>query len=292
MRWLFCIKELNWWNKWTNFKNGLPIHKHYLKPSITIHTDASDLGWGSSFTTNTGIREMDGGRASTLYQCERVENNSIFTTTSCTVPEEGISHQDIHRQHDNVEIHDQIRRNFVHSPPINHSRYTGDMQPTPISGIIPTHTRNSKHSGRCIEPTKPAITLVRCNASKDNIQHDKQTLGSTEDRCLRFQNKQSTSKVLELTTRPNSNSNGCTVAEMVEERYVSVSPWKLIPQVIQQLLKQRIQHAVLITPNWPTQHWYPLITQLHQIQQPQQFRLKGWSMTAWLLSAKKGKKRE
>ncbi|KAG1042835.1 hypothetical protein G6F43_011801 [Rhizopus delemar] len=98
------------------------------------------------------------------------------------------------------------------------------MQPTPVSGIIPTHTRNSKHSGRCIEPTKPAITLVRSNTSKDNIQHDKKTLGPTEDRCLRFQNKQSTSKILELTIRPNSENSGCTVAEMVEERYVSVSP--------------------------------------------------------------------
>ncbi|KAG0931393.1 hypothetical protein G6F32_011682 [Rhizopus arrhizus] len=184
---------------------------------------------GSSFTTNTDIREMDGGRAYTLNQCEGVKNNSIFTTTSCTVFEERINNQDIHRQHDSVEIHNKIRRNFVNSPTINSSGNTGDMQSTSVSSNISTHSRYSEYSSRYIESTKSPITFVRGNTAEDSVQQDKQTLGTTEDRRLRVQNEQSTDKILEFTTRPDSNSNRCTGAEMVEERDVPVSTMEVDP---------------------------------------------------------------
>jgi hypothetical protein len=99
-------------------------------------------------------------------------------------------------------------------------------------------------------------------------------------------------KYWSLQPDPTATATGALAQKWLKKGMYLLPPWKLIPQVIQQIRKQNIQKTVLITPNWPTQHWYPLITQLHQIQPPQQFRLKGWTMTAWLLSGKKENPRE
>ncbi|KAG1453448.1 hypothetical protein G6F56_007573 [Rhizopus delemar] len=38
-------------------------------------------------------------------------------------------------------------------------------------------------------------------------------------------------------------------------------PWKMIPKVIKKLKQDKIKSAVLITPNWPIQFWWPMILQ-------------------------------
>ncbi|KAG1630100.1 hypothetical protein G6F44_011435 [Rhizopus delemar] len=43
------LQDLQWWEKWLTINNGLPIHltpPKSLTPTLTIHVDASNTGWG------------------------------------------------------------------------------------------------------------------------------------------------------------------------------------------------------------------------------------------------------
>ncbi|CEG76672.1 hypothetical protein RMATCC62417_11533 [Rhizopus microsporus] len=61
-------------------------------------------------------------------------------------------------------------------------------------------------------------------------------------------------------------------------------PWNLIPKVIRKMQDDRVKSAVFVTPNWPSQFWWPLVLRRSQAV-PLTFQLhKQWSLTAWLLS--------
>lgn len=68
-------------------------------------------------------------------------------------------------------------------------------------------------------------------------------------------------------------------------------PWRLIPKVIQKLQQDRVKTAILVTPTWPAQYWWPLV--LHH-SQDRPFHMKvsqSRRLTAWrLCSTGKSKK--
>jgi 16S rRNA C967 or C1407 C5-methylase (RsmB/RsmF family) len=53
-----------------------------------------------------------------------------------------------------------------------------------------------------------------------------------------------------------------------EKRMYLYPPWKLIPQVIKMIQKQRLHKVVLETPLWPSQFWYPMILEMRHLQPP------------------------
>lgn len=66
-------------------------------------------------------------------------------------------------------------------------------------------------------------------------------------------------------------------------------PWKFIPQVIQRIKQQKIEDAVLVTPNWPTQHWFPMLLRMQQLATPMILKAQKWQLIAWRLSGKRGR---
>ena len=67
-------------------------------------------------------------------------------------------------------------------------------------------------------------------------------------------------------------------------------PWKLIPRVIQKFKQDRVQEAVLVTPFWPTQFWWPMVMR-HSRHRPLVLPIsKRFQLTAWKLSGGQGDK--
>lgn len=66
-------------------------------------------------------------------------------------------------------------------------------------------------------------------------------------------------------------------------------PWKLIPQVLRQIKVQKLQQAVLVTPFWPSQFWFPMILKMKHLDNPIIMKTsKKFYLAAWILSTKKG----
>jgi hypothetical protein len=63
-------------------------------------------------------------------------------------------------------------------------------------------------------------------------------------------------------------------------------PWKLIPKVLRKLQLEQVKEAVLVTPLWPTQFWWPMILQMtHKKFQPIVLPLNHkFQLIAWKLS--------
>ncbi|KAG1439205.1 hypothetical protein G6F46_014159 [Rhizopus delemar] len=67
------LQDLQWWEKWSTVKNGLPIHvtpPEILMPKLTIHVDASNTGWG----VKSNVMETSG------FWTEEEKKTSINTT--------------------------------------------------------------------------------------------------------------------------------------------------------------------------------------------------------------------
>ncbi|CAO3594558.1 unnamed protein product [Absidia cylindrospora] len=67
-------------------------------------------------------------------------------------------------------------------------------------------------------------------------------------------------------------------------------PWKLIPRVLDMIKIHKVKAAILITPYWPMQHWWPLVMEL-ALDKPQEiFLTKHKILAGWLLSNRNTKK--
>ncbi|KAG2223257.1 hypothetical protein INT45_006983 [Circinella minor] len=67
-------------------------------------------------------------------------------------------------------------------------------------------------------------------------------------------------------------------------------PWRLIPQVLRKAVQEKIEEAVLITPQWKTQFWWPLI-QRYCKGKPMVINIKHkkWNLVAWRLLIARGR---
>jgi hypothetical protein len=63
-------------------------------------------------------------------------------------------------------------------------------------------------------------------------------------------------------------------------------PWMLIPQVLRKLRTDRVKEAILVTPFWTTQFWFPMVQQLAK-DEPMLLRLSSrLTLSVWRLSGR------
>lgn len=68
-------------------------------------------------------------------------------------------------------------------------------------------------------------------------------------------------------------------------------PWRLIPHVLQRIQQQQVKKAIMITPYWPMQHWWPMLMN-QALKGPIAIHLtKNKILAAWLLSSKRTRNR-
>lgn len=87
-------------------------------------------------------------------------------------------------------------------------------------------------------------------------------MGATRSRSLCITPDISAPSLCHLETRPPGHTDRCIHNELADNPRVCLPTICLIGRCLQQVMSQKIEQVILISPVWPTQHWYPLVLQL------------------------------
>jgi hypothetical protein len=78
---------------------------------------------------------------------------------------------------------------------------------------------------------------------------------------------------------------------MVKERHVSTSSLEADTRSNPIFEVYKVTKAVVVTPYWPTQYWFPMILNMKYLDHPIMMRTEKWTLAAWHLSTAKDKKK-
>lgn len=278
------LKKLDWWKNQASQLNGLPIIlKEVKEPDVEIFVDVSDTGWGVTST--------------------HVETAGHWK-----------------RQESDLSINLRELKPILFALQLHAKEYEGGVIKIYSDNV--TALKYAKKSGGTVslflqelaleiqEVTATYNLQVRYqhiqgikNVQADALSRKKKPL--YEWKLLRrffkkIQEQWRPLKINAFATRANTRLrrfwglNPDPQAEATNawrQRWLKTgiylhSPWKLIPKALRKLKADRVKTAVLITPSWQSQFWWPMV--LHQsIAKPLTFKVnKLWSLTAWKLSGR------
>ncbi|KAG1037455.1 hypothetical protein G6F43_012861 [Rhizopus delemar] len=281
--------ELTWWLTYVTDKNSLPIQRiDNPTPAITIHLDASDIAWGVSSpeiettgywtdeekTQSINVRESSAILFALQLHGGKYKNKTIkiytdnITALKFVTKSGGTSSTTL--QQLAVEIQDlcnyyNLKVEYQHIPGIENIQ-ADKLSRTAIKSPL-------------YEAQIPKKIFNMLNHQWGPLKIDA-FASRTNHQLPRF-----------WSLRPDPAAIALDAFSQPWEKtgMYLFPPWKLIPQVIQQIKRQKIQSAVLVTPLWTTQHWFPMVSRLKQLAKPITFKLQQWKMIAWKLSGRKAR---
>ncbi|CEI93183.1 hypothetical protein RMCBS344292_07423 [Rhizopus microsporus] len=184
---------------------------------------------GSSFFLRDDEWVLEPRRASTSHQFKRTINDP-FCSTITRQKIRKLNHSNFFRQHHRHKIRQQIRRSRIRASA--RRGYTNIRITQQISarstGI--SHSRHIEHPSRQAQPED--ITAQRMDITQTLVSAPTAHMGKEEheDRCLRIKNQSPTSDLLEPSSGPIGDSNGCISTELTEERFVFESTVETNPE--------------------------------------------------------------
>ena len=255
-------EELRWWKDFTSTRNGLDIQNPAERnPDLTIHCDASDLGWGVSShemeisgrwtneekTTSINVRELKTILFALKLHAEkfREKNIQIFTdnitalkystkaggTASPLLQELAIEIQDVINSY-NLTV------TYSHIPEIL------NVKADTLSRI--------KASNPLYEATMPKKWFQVINQKMGPLKIDG------------FAARHNTKLKTFWSYRADPEARAVDAFRQVwpKKGLYLFPPWQLIPKVLRQIRSMKLKEVVLVTPWWPTQYWFPTLLQM------------------------------
>lgn len=281
-------QEIQWWKESIVTKNGLPIQSISLvAPHITIYTDSSETGWGISSpmtktfgfwnqeqqATSINVRELMAVYYALKIHAQKYKNCTIkvFTdnTTALKYTTKDGGTASFHLQDLAVKIQDlcnQFNLNVIYQ------HIQG------IKNISADHLSRKK-----IPLYEQAIPLTMFKT----IQ---QKWGPLKIDAFAAVHNHQLKRYWSLHLDPQAEAQDAMTQTWIKKGLYLHPPWKLIPRVIQKIKQQKIHQAVLVTPFWPSQFWFPMILKLKHLDYPiiMKSSTTKFYLAAWLLSTKQG----
>lgn len=278
------FEDLQWWENFSGQHNGLPIHKEDFKtPAIDIYVDASDSGYGVSSaelethgfwtkeeqSTSINVRELKTVWIALQLHAEKHQNNVIRIFSDSTTAIKYVMKtggtasptlQDLALQIQSLLSKFQIRLQCVHIPGI----------------------KNTK-ADRLSRLAKP---LYEWSLPQQFFQKIQRKWGPLTIDAFAAHHNNLLPKYWSIRPDPAAMNIDAFKQHWPKQGLFLHPPWKLIPQVLRRFQQQKVQEAILVTPFWPTQYWYPMILQMTRTK-PLLFQIsKTWRLAAWKLSDK------
>lgn len=151
---------------------------------------------------------------------------------------------------------------------------------------LSTHSGYSKCGCRSFEQSQE--TTIRIKDPKKILQSDSEYLGTFAYRHIRSTTQLPTARYWSLIEDPFAEKVNAFDHNWRQTGLYMYPPQKLIPKVLQKMKRDRTREAVLVTPNWPTQFWYPTILQMRHLATPIVWHISNkWQLIAWQLSTTK-----
>jgi hypothetical protein len=284
-------EELNWWMKFVIQKNGLPIQNlPFSRPDLTIYTDSSETGWGVSSptlqtfgfwtkdeqVTSINVRELKAIFFALKLHAEKYRGRhiEIFSdnTTALKYTKKSGRTSSMLLQDLAVQIQDICNQFHLH---VTYHHIPG------VDNIIADQLSRVS-TNPLYEAALPWTTF-----------HKLQRLWGpmTVDAFASRQNNKLPT-FWSLRPDPEAQDTDALQQNWPNQGLHLFPPWKLIPRVLQKLKLQKTKSAILISPYWPTQHWFPLILQMKHLAPPFLFKMGKWTMTAGRLSGKHTRSRD
>lgn len=266
-------------------KLHVKISYNYLSnlqaPDVTIYVDASDAGWGivSNVWRYQAI-ELKKETFRSMFESWRwFDSLYNFTTKDAeTAPSKGF----FFRQHHSDQVCKEIRKSLIRIPSTSRSRHSQYMQRVQHQSPRSAYCRIREHCRR--QTQKKNEDIIRMDPLKEMISIHITTMGKNENRYIPNGNQRTPLDLPEPVSGLRGSSYECFQPKWPSAWLYLYPPWRLIPSVLCKFKEDRLKRVVLITPNWPTQFWWPLILQ-HVKTAPIPIRLnKTRYPTTWILS--------
>lgn len=245
-------------------------------------------GMGSEVGGHSGLRVLDDEREGRVNKRQRVESNSFCDSTPRSKRQKQ-DHAFIHRQYNSLEICQKTRRYLVHNPPKDSSRDSRTSPEMEYNGTLCTHSRDSEC--RCRQAIEADPSDLRAEDSKKFFQMIETKWGKRSIDAFATRVNAQTPRFWSRFPDPEATAVDAFLQKWPKKGLYLFPPWKLIPRVIHHLQFHQVTEAVLVTPHWPSQFWYPMILR-RIVAPPLHFRIsRTVHLTAWQLSGKRGKLR-
>lgn len=282
-------EDVSWWLKYAQEKNGLAIRKHTTRrPSVTIYVDASDTGWGVSstmvnthgFWTKTekevsiNVRELKTILFALQLHKEKFRNCAIKilsdSMTALKYVKKSGGTASIKLQELAIEIQDlcnnyQLELDYHHIPGIQNTLAGKLSRKNPIPPY---------------EKVLPFKWFNKIQKQWGPLKID--AFAGRHNRRLKH--------FWSLFPDPEAKAVDAFRQTWPKKGIYLNPPWKFIPKVLHKLRTDKVKEAVLVTPLWPTQCWWPLIITLTK-EPPILMKLTNrWTLAAWRLFPRREQK--
>ncbi|EIE89496.1 hypothetical protein RO3G_14207 [Rhizopus delemar RA 99-880] len=182
------LQDLQWWEKWLTINNGLPIHltpPKSLTPTLTIHVDASNTGWG----VKSNVMETSG------FWTEEEKETSINVRELQTI-------------YFALKLHARNAKNStIHIFSDNKT------------ALKYSYSGNQEYTSRPIEST--SNSALRMETTKEMVQKNCSQMGSSFNRCICDETKQASENILELDAGSGGSGDKCIQSDLAFERSIS-----------------------------------------------------------------------
>jgi hypothetical protein len=275
--------DILWWTTTATAFNGLPIMQPPRpRPFATLHVDASDSGWGvaSPIMQTSGfwnhedrLDSINVRELKTILYALKLHKNDYANKT-------------IEIFTDNITALKYVTKQGGTSSPILQAlaleiqelllKFNITIQCAHIAGI------KNVVADRLSRIKKPAHewslpkTWFKWICTQFKIRPVVDAFASKSNTCL-------------PTYWSYQPDPGAAAVDAFQQQWPAKGlflhpPWKLIPQVLMKMKKDRVKTALMITPMWPTQHWWPMVM-AHSRTPPLRLELSRQKiLCAWLLS--------
>jgi ribonuclease HI len=278
------LQDLTWWMTWAHQKNGLPIRPTIqTTPTTTIYVDASDTGWGvaseqmevAGFWTSPQKEESINVRElTTIWYALRLHVKSIGNThvqiytdnmTALKYVTKAGGTASIQLQDLALQIHELISKHNI----------TVSFQH--IRGIHNTVAdRLSRTQLPWYEQKLPTKLFKRIEGRWGRRKID----------AFAAAHNHQTKIYWSLVPDPQAAAVNAFHQRWPANGLYLYPPWMLIPQVLRTLRTDRVKEAILVTPFWTTQFWFPMVQQLAK-DEPMLLRLSSrLTLSVWRLSGR------
>lgn len=176
---------------------------------------------GDQFSNDADIWLLDRGRKATVNQRKRADEH-LFCTEITWPKLPKFHNKGFDRQQNFNQVHNKSRRHSISAPTRLCSEDSGHLQQVQdTAGNISTYSRDIQHDSRSIVADKE--TIVREYNTKEVLQPDPTHLGASQSGYVCHPAEQTTTKVLESSTRPTSRCDGCLPTDLETNRHVCIS---------------------------------------------------------------------
>lgn len=282
-------EDLEWWEHWAQTKNGLPIHPPTPPaPQMTIYVDASDTGWGvKSETIETAGHWTPAERENSINVREL--KTILF---ALQMHGNAAKNQTIKILSDSMTALKYVRKAGGTSSPLLQDLALQIQEITNQFNLTVLY----EHIPGVKNIDADRLSRIKTPLYEWKLPHRWfKKIQKTWGRCRidAFAARHNTQLPLFWSHLPDP---AATATDAFRQTWPKRGlflhpPWNLIPKVLHQFRQQRVAEAILVTPWWTTQFWFPMILQLTNESPILMPINRKWTLAAWRLSRNAGKQR-